>query len=203
MEMLLEGYRRFRATRWPEQRDRFRALADQGQHPQALLLGCVDSRADPGMIFDTVPGQMLTMRNVANLVPPYAPDMANHGTSAVLEFAVRVLDVPQIVVMGHGFCGGVRALLEGAPLEAQDFVAPWMSIAAAARAEALACPDVQERQRRCEHEIVKLSLANLLSFPWIRERVERGSLTLHGAWFAIHSGELMVLQPDGSFKTAS
>ncbi len=200
MQTLLEGYRRFRATRWPEQRDRLRALADQGQHPHALVLGCVDSRADPSMIFDTVPGQVLTMRNVANLVPPYAPDMANHGTSAVLEFAVRVLDVPEIVVLGHGLCGGVRALLEGAPLEARDFVAPWMSIAAAARARALECVEAEERQRRCEHEVVKLSLANLLTFPWIRERVARGSLTLHGAWFAIHSGQLMLLQPDGSFK---
>lgn len=203
MQTLLAGYRRFRATRWLEQRDRFRTLADQGQHPHALVLGCIDSRADPGMIFDTVPGQVLTMRNIANLVPPYAPDMANHGTSAVLEFAVRVLEVPEIVVLGHGFCGGVQALLDGAPLEARDFVAPWMSIAAAARAQALECANVEERQRRCEHAVVKLSLENLLSFPWIRQRVERGSLKLHGAWFAIHSGELMVLQPDGSFQTAS
>lgn len=202
METLLAGYRRFRTKGWLQQRQRLEALADQGQRPQALVLGCVDSRADPAMIFDTVPGQMLTVRNVANLVPPYAPDVAYHGTSAALEFAVRVLNVPQIVVLGHGLCGGVRALLEGAPPDAQDFVAPWMSIANAARERALQCARVEERQQRAEQEVIKLSLANLLTFPWIAERVASGTLSLHGAWFAIRSGELLLLQPDGSFKPA-
>ncbi len=199
MDVLLAGYRRFRARNWSQQRQRFEALADQGQHPQALVLGCVDSRADPGMIFDTVPGQMLTVRNVANLVPPYAPDAAYHGTSAALEFAVRVLQVPHIVVLGHGLCGGVRVLLEGAPPEVQDFVVPWMSMAASVRERVQSLP-THERQRRAELDVVKLSLANLMSFPWIAERVAAGSLRMHGAWFAIRSGELLLLQSDGSFQ---
>ena len=201
--MLLAGYRRFRAGSWQQQRRRFEQLADQGQQPQALVLGCIDSRADPAMIFDTVPGQMLTVRNVANLAPPYAPDVAYHGTSAALEFAVRVLQVPHIVVLGHGLCGGVRVLLEGAPREVQDFVVPWMSMAASVREQVRHCPDAEERQRRAELEVVKLSLANLMSFPWIAERVAAGSLRMHGAWFAIRSGELMLLQSDGTFQAVS
>jgi len=201
--MLLAGYRRFRAGSWQQQRRRFEQLADQGQQPQALVLGCIDSRADPATIFDTVPGQMLTVRNVANLAPPYAPDVAYHGTSAALEFAVRVLQVPHIVVLGHGLCGGVRVLLEGAPREVQDFVAPWMSMAASVREHVLQCAGAEERQRKAELEVVKLSLANLMTFPWIAERVATGSLGIHGAWFAIRSGELMLLQSDGTFQAVA
>src|SRR5579872_1721552 len=203
METLLAGYRRFRAARWLQQRQRLEALADQGQRPQALVLACIDSRADPAMIFDTVPGQMLSIRNVANLVPPYAPDVTYHGTSAALEFAVRVLGIPQIVVLGHGLCGGVRVLLEGAPHEAEDFVAPWMSLAAEVRTRALQCERPEERQQCAEQEVIKLSLANLLTFPWVAERVAAGALRLHGAWFAIRSGSLLVLQPDGSFRSVT
>jgi len=203
MDMLLAGYRRFRSKSWLQQRRRFEELADQGQQPQALVLGCIDSRADPGMIFDAAPGEMLTVRNVANLAPPYAPDVAYHGTSAALEFAVRVLQVPHIVVLGHGLCGGVRVLLEGAPPEVRDFVAPWMSMAASVRERVLECAPAEERQRRAELEVIKLSLANLMSFPWIAERVAAGSLRMHGAWFAIRSGELMLLQNDGTFQAVS
>src|SRR5665213_1278838 len=113
METLLAGYRRFRARGWPEQRRLFESLAENGQRPKALVVACVDSRVDPAMIFDAAPGELLTVRNVANLVPPYAPDAAYHGTSAALEFGVRVLEVPRILVLGHGLCGGVQALLEG------------------------------------------------------------------------------------------
>lgn len=199
MDQLIEGYRRFRETGWPERRRMFESLARDGQRPDALVIGCVDSRVDPSAIFDAAPGQMLTMRNVANLVPPYAPDAAYHGTSAALEFAVRVLEVPHLVVLGHGQCGGIQALLRGAPKMARDFVAPWMGIAAPARARALLC-DTPDAQQRClEHEGIKLSLGNLMTFPWIAERVGDGSLHLHGAWFAIHTGVLQVLQPDGTF----
>lgn len=199
MDQLIEGYRRFRETGWPERRRMFESLARDGQRPDALVIGCVDSRVDPSAIFDAAPGQMLTMRNVANLVPPYAPDAAYHGTSAALEFAVRVLEVPHLVVLGHGQCGGIQALLRGAPEMARDFVAPWMGIAAPARARALLC-DTPDAQQRClEHEGIKLSLGNLMTFPWIAERVGDGSLHLHGAWFAIHTGVLQILQPDGTF----
>jgi carbonic anhydrase len=156
---------------------------------------------DPGVIFDTAPGQLLTIRNVANLVPPYEPDAAYHGTSAALEFGVRVLGIPHLVVLGHGQCGGVQALLQGSAGPATDFVPQWMSMAAQARARALRCDSVEQRQQLCEHECIKLSLANLMRFPWIAERVAAGTLTLHGAWFAIRTGMLTVLQPDGSFQS--
>lgn len=199
METLLAGYRRFRANGWPSQREAFETLARHGQSPKALVVACVDSRVDPGLIFDTAPGEVLTVRNVANLVPPYAPDARYHGTSAALEFGVRALEVPHLMVMGHSLCGGVRALLEGTPDRAYEFVSPWMSIASPARGRALGCGEPEERQRCCEHEVVKVSLANLLTFPWIAERVEARRLELHGAWFDIRTGILATLQPDGSF----
>ncbi len=152
------------------------------------------------MIFDAAPGEMLTVRNVANLVPPYAPDAAYHGTSAALEFGVRVLEVPHLMVLGHGLCGGVRALLEGAPDNAHEFVTPWMSIAwPAKRVCALRGSSPEVRQQCCEHEVIKVSLANLMTFPWVAERVATGKLELHGAWFDIRSGELLILRTDGSF----
>ncbi|MDQ2775577.1 MAG: carbonic anhydrase [Acidobacteriota bacterium] len=202
MEELIAGYRRFRATGWPERRKLFESLAEDGQRPKALVLACVDSRVDPAMIFDAGPGELLTVRNVANLVPPYEPDSAYHGTSAALEFGVRVLEIPDLIVLGHGMCGGVKALLEGAPEEARDFVGPWMSIAEAARFRTEGCSSAEERQQSCEYEVIKVSLANLMTFPWIAERVAAGKLVLHGAWFAIHSGLLMTLRPDGSFGPA-
>lgn len=199
MERLLTGYRRFRSERWPERRRLFELLADEGQQPRAMAIACADSRVDPGMIFDAGPGELFTVRNVAALVPPYAPDSAYHGTSAAVEFGVRVLEVEHLVVMGHGLCGGVRGLLYGVPDEAADFVATWMNIAAPVRARALAC-DSPEAQLLCgEHEVVKLSLANLRSFPWIAEREAAGKLTLHGAHFDVRFGRLSLLGPDGAF----
>ena len=177
----------------------FERLARDGQAPKALVIACIDSRVDPAMIFDTAPGETLTVRNVANLVPPYAPDAAYHGTSAALEFGVRVLEAPHLMVLGHGVCGGVRALLDGAPDNAHEFVAPWMSIASPARVRAMRCSSPEERQQCCEHEVIKVSLANLMTFPWIAKRVAAGKLELHGAWFDIHTGVLLTLQPDGSF----
>ncbi len=200
MKTFLEGYQRFRANGWPERRRAFESLAKSGQSPKALVVACVDSRVDPAMIFDTAPGDILTIRNVANLVPPYAPDAAYHGTSAALEFGVRVLEVPHIIVLGHGLCGGVRALLDGAPDNTHEFISTWMSIAWSARAVAMRRSSPDQRQQCCEHEVVKVSLVNLMTFPWVAERVTAGKLELHGAWFDIRTGELMLLQPDGSFS---
>ena len=200
MDHLLDGYQRFRAHGWPERRATFEALSDHGQRPQVLVVACVDSRVDPAVIFDTAPGQLLTIRNVANLVPPYAPDAAYHGTSAALEFGIRVLEIPHLVVLGHGQCGGVRALLDGAPANAGDFVGQWMSIAEPARRAALACDDAGAREQCCEHEVVKVSLTNLRTFPWIAEREASGRLALHGAWFAIRTGVLRVLGGGGVFE---
>ena len=152
------------------------------------------------MIFDAAPGELFVVRNVASLVPPFAPDGAYHGTSAALEFAVRVLNVPDILVMGHGLCGGVRALLEGPPPEAADFIGPWINLAARARERALARPE-PERQLACEQEAIQVSLDNLLTFPWIEQRVSAGTLRLTGGHFDIRFGKLSLLRPDGSFET--
>lgn len=199
MEKLLEGYRTFRRTAWREMQPVFHTLAVQGQQPRAMVICCADSRVDPWMIFGAGPGELFVVRNIANLVPPYAPDSAYHGTSAALEFAVRVLAVRDLVVLGHAQCGGVGALLNGAPPEAADFVVPWMRIADRARARVQACADPAERQFRGECETIKLSLDNMLTFPWIAERVAAGTLRLHGTHFDIASGALRLLDAAGSF----
>jgi carbonic anhydrase len=199
MQNLLAGYQRFRANGWPEKRREFESLAENGQSPRALVVACIDSRVDPTMIFDTAPGEMLTVRNVASLVPPYAPDGSYHGTSAALEFGVRVMRVRDLIVLGHGLCGGVQTLLEGTPDKLSEFVGPWMSIAQPACARAMRFPPGEGRRLICEHEVIKVSLGNLMTFPWIAERVAAGDLTLHGAWFDIRIGALMTLQPDGTF----
>ena len=199
MEDLIEGYRRFRAESWPRERARFEALAARGQQPRTMVIACSDSRVDPQMIFDAGPGEMFVVRNVANLVPPYAPDGSYHGTSAALEFGVRVLQVRDLIVLGHALCGGVRALLDGAPAEAQDFVVPWMNIARVVPGLVLECTPVEARQEAAEHEVVRISLANLLTFPWVRDAVAAGTLHLHGAHFGVGTGVLTLLGKDGVF----
>jgi carbonic anhydrase len=201
MQRLIEGYLRFRASQWPERRATFEALARHGQSPRALVIACSDSRVDPAMIFSAAPGELFVIRNVANLVPPYHPDAEPHATSAAIEFAVRTLQVADIVVMGHAMCGGIRALLDGAPQAAGDFLGPWMHIAEPAKRAALAC-EPAEQQQVCEQEAVKLSLANLMTFPWIGERTAAGRLRLQGALFDIRTGVLSILQPDGRFAAA-
>lgn len=197
MQKLIEGYRRFRQQQWPERRATFERLAG-GQAPRAMVIACSDSRVDPTMIFNAEPGELFVLRNVANLVPPYEPDSAFHATSAALEFAVRLLEVRDLIVMGHAMCGGIHVLLNGAPDPAGDFLTPWMRIAERARRRALArhSPDPQSE---CEQESVRLSLENLLTFPWIAERVNKGALRLTGTMFDIRSGLLTLLGPGGEF----
>jgi carbonic anhydrase len=206
METLLAGYRRFLETTWPERRELHEQLAADGQKPLAVVVACVDSRLDPAAIFDAAPGQIFVLRNVANLVPPYAPDGSYHGTSAALEFAIKGLGVSDIIVMGHAQCGGVRALLDGKAEGLNDFVMPWMQIAARARTRALQCdgvmPGTPQAQSACEHETVRVSLENLKTFPWITERIEAGTLRLHGMYYGIASGVLEVLREDGGFQAA-
>ena len=194
MDRLLEGYRRFRAEVWPAQRARYEVLSTQGQRPETLVVACSDSRVDPETVFGAAPGELFVVRNVAGLIPPYHPDAAYHGTSAGIEYAVRVLGVARIVVLGHTQCGGVRAMVEGAPKEARDFVEPWMKIAE---------PALQSLPRRgggadifaqCEIEVVRLSLVNLATFPWIEAAVAAGRLELHGFRFDIHTGVLARLE---------
>jgi carbonic anhydrase len=199
MHELIEGYRRFRSGTWQEERQRFEALSRIGQRPSALVIACSDSRTDPQMVFNARPGELFVVRNVANIVPPYGPDDQPHGVSSAIEFAVRSLQVRDIVVLGHAMCGGVKALLEGAPDEASDFVGRWVRIAEPARQRAMQAP-LEERQTICEHETVRLSLKNLMTFPWIRDAVEAGHTTLHGCFFGIQSGVLERLGEDGTFR---
>jgi carbonic anhydrase len=199
MHELIEGYRRFRSGMWQEERKRFEALSRVGQRPSALVIACSDSRADPQMVFNARPGELFVVRNVANIVPPYGPDDQPHGVSSAIEYAVRSLQVRDIVVLGHAMCGGVKALLEGAPVEASDFVGRWVRIAEPARQRAMQVPP-EERQTVCEHETVRLSLANLMTFPWIKDAVEAGHTTLHGCFFGIQSGVLERLEADGHFR---
>src|SRR5271166_3406533 len=136
MKQLIDGYRRFRTDRWPERQRLMQTLSLEGQAPLAVVIACADSRLDPAMIFDAAPGELFVVRNVANLVPPYAPDAAYHGTSAALEFGVKVLKVARLVVLGHGQCGGVRAMAYGPPPQARDFVASWVELGKPALAAA-------------------------------------------------------------------
>jgi carbonic anhydrase len=203
MDKLIAGYRRFRAEQWPERRAVFERLADRGQAPRTMVIACSDSRVDPTMIFGAEPGELFILRNVANLVPPYEPDSAFHATSAALEFAVRVLEVDDVIVMGHAMCGGIKVLLEGAPHPAGDFLVPWMRIAEPAKHRALASATTgsapTDVQTACERETIKLSLEYLLTFPWIADRVVAGTLRLTGMSFDIRSGVLTMLRPDGEF----
>jgi len=199
MDELIAGYRRFRASTWREERDRFEELSRLGQKPRALVIACSDSRTDPQMVFNAKPGELFVIRNIANLVPPYDPGKQPQGVSSAIEFAVRALRVRNIVVMGHAMCGGVRALLDGAPAELSDFVGQWVRIGAPARERAMEAPP-ERRHDVCEHETVRLSLANLMTFPWIESAVEAGALTLHGCLFGIRSGVLERLGDDGVFR---
>jgi carbonic anhydrase len=200
MDRLIEGFRRFRETYFEDNRGLFAALAQGGQQPKVMLVGCCDSRVDPGLIFGAQPGEMFVLRNVANLIPPFENQGTFHGTSAAIEFAVRKLEVEHIVILGHAQCGGVRALVEDGAAEGTDFLRPWMSIARTARDRALALTlsanqPAENARRMCEQETVAISLANLMTFPWLRERVERGALALHGWWFDMEHGELFRLDP--------
>ena len=196
MDRLLDGYRRFRSEVWPAERARFEALATTGQRPETLVIACSDSRVDPQTVFGASPGELFVVRNVAGLVPPYQPDAAYHGTSAALEFAVRVLGVARIVVLGHAQCGGVRAMVEGAPDEARDFVEPWMKIAGPALRDLPDQMTGDELLGHCEVGVMRLTLANLTTFPWIAEAQAAGQLELRGFRFDIRTGVLARLDED-------
>ena len=203
---MLEGYRRFRQTGWATQRRRWDELAN-GQSPRVMIIACSDSRVDPTRIFDTDPGEVFVVRNVAALVPPYETNPGRHGVSAAVEFAVQILKVEEVLVMGHGLCGGCSAALtrtmQDAPIGEGGFIASWISMLDEARARVVAAHGDQGPAAllAMEQEAVKVSLANLRSFPWIREKEAAGQLVLKGALFAIGDGILHLLDEDsGTFE---
>ena len=194
---LLTGYRNFMDGRYVDERERYRRLAENGQTPQTLVIACCDSRAAPETIFDSRPGELFVIRNVANMMPPYEPDGHYHSTSAALEFAVQALRVKDIVVMGHGRCGGIKAALDPAaePLSPGDFIGRWMNLLKPA-AEQIQNNDAMtatERQTALERISIRNSIRNLRTFPCVRILEERGKLKIHGAWFDIGNGELWIM----------
>jgi carbonic anhydrase len=208
-QRLLAGYDSFISSRFGHERARYASLAETGQAPRIMVIACCDSRAAPETIFDAGPGELFVVRNVANLVPPYAPDGEYHGTSAALEFAVKVLQVQHIVLMGHGRCGGIQAALSHMQdaLSPGDFLGKWTSLlrpAADTLSAAASLLTEAEQQTALERISIRYSLANLRTFPFVAEREREGALALHGAWFDIGLGELWTMNPDtGDFARPS
>jgi carbonic anhydrase len=197
---LRSGYHRFRVHRYPGEHERYTRLAAEGQHPPTLVVACSDSRSGPETVFDSAPGELFVVRNVAALVPVYAPDQRPRAASAALEYAVLALGVRHIVVMGHGRCGGVAAALDvRSPLTATDFVGAWVAPLRdlAMELDPTDWADPALMQRDLEFRSVEQSIVNLQTFPWIRSRVRAGTLELDGCWFDISLGELWALAPGG------
>lgn len=203
---LLDGYRTFTSQRLPTEQSRYRELSERGQSPDVMVVGCCDSRVSPEVIFDAGPGELFVVRNVANLVPPYQPDSSTHGVSAALEYAVNVLEVKHIVVLGHAQCGGIRAFIDKIkPLSPGDFIGRWMSLFVK-EGEVVEQRDHESLQDfvvRIEKAAVFRSLENLMTFPFVRDRVQRGVMQLHGAYFGVAEGSLFVLdQGTKEFRSA-
>lgn len=205
-EQLIDGFKRFREHHFANDNALYSTLVARGQTPKTLVVSCCDSRVDPALVLDCAPGDLFVIRNVANLVPPAESSKSgHHGTSAALEFGVRNLKVEHIIVFGHAQCGGIRTLVEtGEANDPESYIDDWMRLVMSARAEVLQeMPDaaLEDKIHACELRAILVSLRNLVTFPWIRERVENGTLTLHGWYFDIEAG--LLLQYDaaaGTFK---
>ena len=193
------GFKAFRARYFEQRPELFETLVSAGQKPKVLVVACSDSRVDPAILFGAEPGELFVIRNVANLIPPYEPDGRRHGTSAALEYAVRDLEVEHIVVLGHSCCGGIAALQESLrePLSHREFIAPWVGVATGHDDGHRHEDDIRDLERGA----VRVSLANLRTFPWVVEREAQGLLAVHGWWFDMESGTLWGLdESDGTFK---
>jgi len=207
-DRLVSGYEAFLGERFPYEQERFHHLAEAGQNPRIMLIGCCDSRVSPEVIFDARPGELFVVRNIANLVPPYGPNEDLHGTSAALEFGVMGLGVEHIVLMGHASCGGVRAFAHNEvkhghePLSPGDFIGKWISLISPAAAQiGPAGTPLEDYIERLALASIVQGLANLRSFPWIAERERQGKLGLHGAYFGISKGTLLALdETSGRFE---
>src|ERR1700740_3341549 len=195
-QSLLDGYRTFRTQRLPVEQSRYRELSERGQSPETMVIGCCDSRVSPEVIFDPGPGELFVVRNIANLVPTYQPDSGAHGVSAALEYAVSVLKVKHIVVLGHAQCGGIRPFVDKIePITPGDFIGKWMAqfIKPGEVVEQRSHETMQDFVTPIEKAAVFRSLENLTTFPFVRSRVDTGELLLHGAYFGVAEGSLFVL----------
>ena len=204
---LLEGYRAFATQRLPTEQSRYRELSVKGQFPEVMVIGCCDSRVSPEVIFDVGPGELFVVRNIANLVPVYQPDGNAHGVSAALEYAVTVLKVKHIVVLGHAQCGGIRAFVDKIePLTPGDFIGKWMQmfIKPGEVVEQREHESMAQFVERIEKAAVFRSLENLMTFPFVRKAVESGQMQTHGAYFGVAEGSLFVLDKTAKeFKKAN
>ena len=201
---LIEGYAAFIHGPYAEAEGKYKRLAREGQSPIAMVIACCDSRAAPETIFDAGPGELFVLRNIANLVPPFEPGAGQHGTSAGIEFAVNALQISDIIVLGHGRCGGIRwALGPGQPLAQGDFIGKWMSMISPVTEHVATYSFLTpaERETALERMSVRNSIQNLRSFPYIKAKEAEGKLRLHGAWFDISTAELWVMDPEsGDFS---
>lgn len=200
IEELLEGYKEFYHEYFESGDPLYQHLTEIGQFPKTLIIACSDSRVDPSIITNAEPGDIFVIRNVANLVPPYETDETTyHGVSAALEFAVCMLEVECIVVLGHSHCAGIKALLNSDKMHDTDFIKNWVNIGQKAKEKLLSNhpeKSTDELQDHCEQEGILLSLENLLTFPWIKSRTEAGTLKLHGWYFTIENGHLNQYDPE-------
>jgi carbonic anhydrase len=195
-QRLIDGYRAFTTQRLPIEQSRYRALSEREQSPETMIIGCCDSRVSPEVIFDARPGELFVVRNIANVVPVYQPDMNAHGISAALEFGVEVLKLKHIVILGHAQCGGVGAIInKAAPLSSGDFIGRWMAmiIKPGQVIEQRKGETMKEFATRIEKAAVIRSIENLMTFPFVQRSIESGDLCLHGAYFGIAEGSLYVL----------
>jgi carbonic anhydrase len=201
---LLDGYASFMAGRYARETERYKQLAVGGQSPTAMVIACCDSRAAPETIFDVGPGELFVLRNIANLVPPFEPGAGQHGTSAGIEYAVNALNISDLIVLGHGRCGGIRAALNpSGPLAQGDFIGKWMGLLAPVTEQVATYSFMThtERETVLERLSVRNSIKNLRTFPYIRDREAEGQLTLHGAWFDVSTAELWLMdQETGDFS---
>jgi carbonic anhydrase len=205
-DKLIEGFRRFREEHFTENDALYRQLVTEGQAPKIMVVACCDARVDPAIVLDCAPGDLFVIRNVANLVPPAeSRNSGRHGTSAALEFGVRNLGVEHIIVLGHAQCGGIRSLFSGSDAESDSYISSWMRMAEEVHAGVLRdLPEAtqQQQQMACEQRAILVSLDNLMTFPWVREQVDKGALTLHGWYFDIEHGQLLQYSPaSGAFES--
>lgn len=202
---LIEGFQRFRKRHFERNDSLYQQLVKQGQTPKTLVIACCDSRVDPALVLDCAPGDLFVIRNVANLVPPSENRAGHHGTTAAIEYAIRILAVEHIIVLGHAHCGGINTLVRtGGVSNPDSYMADWMCLAESARASVMAeMPDasLEEKLHACEQRAILVSLKNLMTFPWVQERVAGGTLTLHGWYFDMEHGQLLCFDAaDSCFK---